>query len=57
MTKRVMLVIHLDFEDDVKETDAYTLIMSRFTNMIKEKKLNSYKVEEWYSGDYDYEDD
>ena len=43
-----MLIIHLDFEDDVKENDAYTLIISKFTNMIKAKELASYELEEWY---------
>jgi len=57
MTKRTMLIINIDFEDDVKENDAYTLIMSKFANMVREKEINSYEVEEWYSGDYDYESD
>lgn len=57
MTKRAMLIIHVDFEDDVEEVDAYTLILSKFTNMVKAKEINSYKLKEWLPWQLNYEDD
>lgn len=55
MSKRAMLIIHLDFEETISETDAYTLILSKFTNMVREKELVSYELEEWHGNAWEEE--